>query len=671
MAQQQDLTINFKVNDQGSGALEKIKSSMGEITGALKLVDASAITYLGNQAIATAERMYSFTRAIAENGMEIQRMAMISGLGVEKWQEWAGAAYLADVSQESLARGLKLLSRSMSDTHTEGSKASEAFHAMGLSVTDAAGKTKGLDVMISEIADKFKSYEDGANKMALAIAIFGRSGQAMIPLLNQGSSGIRELRDETERINAVIGTDLVAALAASEKTYKTWTLMWQASKAQTFAPLVEVFTVLLEKTMALKTALASGDWAKGFQNLYSLVNFIPIIGPNLGVMQIMMDKVAEKTTAEQAGETPQWVKDWVGAWKPAEKTAPRMVNPDNPLDIPGFSMKRLNEQIRMLEAQGKATAGTAPAAMWGGEEAIGVKPGEMAIHEEGMVPEGWIVKIKDYEASLKAVDAASKHFIDTTEAAGPTEEQGIRIAERSKALADSRADSLNRLAEQYALLTGDTVTAIAADKAMEDQFIANNNLTDQQIVLIRQLGAIRRTEITQTAQYVQDLYSASTSTINQNLASALTGQMTFADAMKRIWTDLASHVIQQILLIAEEQALLGGAKTAGAAWSGGTGLIGLIGGLFHQEGGIFNQPTLGVIGEAGPEAVIPLKGGKIPVEGGAGAGSYTYNHTVNNVYATDVKSFEDQIKRNPNAIVNVLQQNMRRGGEMKDIILGA
>ena len=93
----------------------------------------------------------------------------------------------------------------------KGSKANEAFHAMGLSATDAAGKTKNLDVMISEIADKFTNYEDGANKLALAIAIFGRSGQAMIPMLNEGSRGIQELRDETQRINAVIGTDLVEA----------------------------------------------------------------------------------------------------------------------------------------------------------------------------------------------------------------------------------------------------------------------------------------------------------------------------------------------------------------------------------------------------------------------------------------------------------------------------
>jgi hypothetical protein len=663
---QQDLTINFKVNDQGTAALEKIKSSVGGIQSAMKLVDASAITYLGNQAIAATEKIFDFTKAIADTGMEISRMAMISGLGVEKWQQWAGAAYLANVEQESLARGLKLLSRSMSDTHTEGSKANEAFHAMGLSVADAGGKTKGLDVMISEIADKFKTYEDGANKTALALALFGRSGQAMIPMLDRGSEGIKALREETERLNAVIGKDTVKALTDAEESYRKWTLMWQASKTEFWAPMVQMFTTLLEKIMGIKGAIASGDWGSLPGKIQGLANFFSPVALFNQQMADQMIKQYEQQVAAEAGATPQRIKDWVAAWKPTGE-APRIVNPDNPLDIPGFSMKRLNEQIRMLEAQGKATAGTAPAAIWGGEEPIGVKPGEMAIHEEGMVPEGWIVKIKDYEASLKAVDEASRQFIDTTEAAGPTEEQGIRIAERSKALADSRAESFNHLAQQYALLTGDTVTAIAADKAMEDQFIANNNLTDQQIVLIRQLGAIRRTEMTQTAQYVQDLYSASTSTINQNLASALTGQMTWADAMKRIWTDLASHIIQQILLIAEEQALLGGAKNVASAWSGGTGLVGLIGSLFHQEGGIFNQPTLGVIGEAGPEAVIPLRGGKIPVEGGQARGPTYLEYNTFQVFSDDPNSWE---QKHAGQVIKVIQTNARKGGEMKQIVRG-
>lgn len=35
---------------------------------------------------------------------------------------------------------------------------------------------------------------------------------------------------------------------------------------------------------------------------------------------------------------------------------------------------------------------------------------------------------------------------------------------------------------------------------------------------------------------------------------------------------------------------------------------------YYAEGGLVNSPTLGMIGEAGPEAVIPLRGGNVPVQ---------------------------------------------------------
>ena len=35
---------------------------------------------------------------------------------------------------------------------------------------------------------------------------------------------------------------------------------------------------------------------------------------------------------------------------------------------------------------------------------------------------------------------------------------------------------------------------------------------------------------------------------------------------------------------------------------------------YYAEGGLVNRPTLGMVGEAGPEAIIPLRGGNVPVQ---------------------------------------------------------
>jgi hypothetical protein len=51
-------------------------------------------------------------------------------------------------------------------------------------------------------------------------------------------------------------------------------------------------------------------------------------------------------------------------------------------------------------------------------------------------------------------------------------------------------------------------------------------------------------------------------------------------------------------------------------------------------GGIVTEPTLALIGEAGPEAVLPLTG-RNAAAAGIGAGANTYNVTINAGLGTD------------------------------------
>lgn len=63
------------------------------------------------------------------------------------------------------------------------------------------------------------------------------------------------------------------------------------------------------------------------------------------------------------------------------------------------------------------------------------------------------------------------------------------------------------------------------------------------------------------------------------------------------------------------------------------------------SGGVVNKPTLGLIGEGGdPELVVPIKGGKVPVQK-VGRGRNEGMVINLNVSATDSKSFEDMLAR--------------------------
>ena len=51
-------------------------------------------------------------------------------------------------------------------------------------------------MLFSEVANKFSKMEDGAGKVSLAVALFGRAGMDMIPILNKGSVGIGNWKEK-------------------------------------------------------------------------------------------------------------------------------------------------------------------------------------------------------------------------------------------------------------------------------------------------------------------------------------------------------------------------------------------------------------------------------------------------------------------------------------------
>jgi hypothetical protein len=81
----------------------------------------------------------------------------------------------------------------------------------------------------------------------------------------------------------------------------------------------------------------------------------------------------------------------------------------------------------------------------------------------------------------------------------------------------------------------------------------------------------------------------------------------------------------------------------------------------YAEGGIASSPQIGIFGEGGGEgeAFVPLRGGKIPVEGGGGGQQHFHYYHIE---AMDSKSFEETLSRNPSAVMRVLNKDKRLDG---------
>jgi hypothetical protein len=137
-----------------------------------------------------------------------------TGVSVESLSEYRFAAEQSGTSLDDLAQALRRLSIASVEASRGAEAPTETFDRLGISVTDANGKLKSSEQLLLEVAERFSRMEDGAEKAALGVALFGKSGTDLIPFLNQGAIGITELREQAQRLGLTLSRD--AAEAADE-----------------------------------------------------------------------------------------------------------------------------------------------------------------------------------------------------------------------------------------------------------------------------------------------------------------------------------------------------------------------------------------------------------------------------------------------------------------------
>ena len=198
-------------------------------------------------------------------------------------------------------------------------------------------------------------------------------------------------------------------------------------------------------------------------------------------------------------------------------------------------------------------------------------------------------------------------------------------------------------------------------------------------------GSFRRgrTQAEQTARGMEQAFS-------DGFFAVFTGQVdrledvwtNFCHSMARAWSDTLAQMVMESLkgsgggLFGGLGSILSGAESFDlfALFGGGSGMFFEEGGIFSSgrlvpfaAGGIVERPTvfrmasgMGLMGEDGPEAVMPLgrtASGELGVKG-MGSGGVVI---VNNIRAIDTQSFADVCRRNPQAITQTVSSEMKDG----------
>jgi lambda family phage tail tape measure protein len=696
MAMNMDALLRIKADVQGENNIRRLGNSMQGLQGQVKNA---------------ADRFGSLKGAVAGFGAAIAGSAIVGGLSaIVKGSIDAGdelfnlqaktgvaasaligignAAKLADVDMATLGKGLTKLNINLVRAAEGNDALARQFAALGISVKDANGKVAPTDKVLAQIADRFADMPDGAQKAAAAVALFGKAGADLIPLLNEGADSmeqftykvsddfaarsdlfndtITELGIKTQGFGMELTDALLPALQSILEVFgdlfdtdQDWTALFKVIEGVIRGIAVAIYTVVKAVDVLIKNVVAavqaagqalSGDFGGAWQTITSRVssgiaeaqqaikdlNKLAFgsapspgtgrrtSGRGLGLDTSAADKEAEAAAKRAAAE--------------AKRAAAEQARLEERRRDLGQKALGLQQQLReSLEDLNAAYAGV------GANEFD-----ELALRRNAAITD-----------NNRLVDKLTRDVVELAleinEAGGqidikPFEDLINKISEGNVALADKEyQQGLKEIGDQAAQAAIDLLEFTDAAEAQQ--------------------GAIRgaRDGISSYLEGIGTL-SENISSVAQNAFKGLedaivslttTGKFSFKDFALSIINDL-TRMVTRMLIIAPIlqfiQSLIPGGSlaTANKNLSGAGALSStklFSGGLFANggtfangiqpfaAGGIVDQPTLfkfasggalrnGLMGEAGPEAIIPLRrgrDGKLGVAGGGGSTSVTVN----------------------------------------------
>lgn len=130
---------------------------------------------------------------------------------------------------------------------------------LGIATKTVTGVVRPFNEILLELADKFKAMPNGAEKTALAMEIFGRSGKDMLKVLNLGSQGIKDLQDNADKLGLTLTADTVQKVSKFVESQRSLKEATGALKLEIGTLTAPVLTAFNNKLVELAVAFQNAD----------------------------------------------------------------------------------------------------------------------------------------------------------------------------------------------------------------------------------------------------------------------------------------------------------------------------------------------------------------------------------------------------------------------------
>ncbi len=247
--------LEKEVDEAGKSA-GGAKVSFADLGGVLTGLNQGAELFKkGVQAVTGAyDALIGDTVTLAD---DLLTQSTITGLSTDELQEYAYMAELVDTDVSTITGSLTKLTRNM-DSATNGTGAAyEAFQQLGIDVTNADGSMRNANDVFNEAIDKLGQMENQTERDALSMALFGKSGQELNPIIEAGSEQLDAFRQEAYDMGYVLDNDTLQSLGGIDDSMQRLDKAFDTAKNTIAVALAPVVADLTEKFVEWVQAV---DW---------------------------------------------------------------------------------------------------------------------------------------------------------------------------------------------------------------------------------------------------------------------------------------------------------------------------------------------------------------------------------------------------------------------------
>lgn len=195
-----ELRKNFKTTEATLKDFSENATSLGAMTFAPL---AGVMASLGSTVASSLSSFVEYSTGVGDLAAKI-------GASAQDLQKFQYAALMSGSSGEELAGAVEILGKTLGQVASGKNKAiPEMFKQLGVSLYDANGHLKTATELLPEIANCMRSQETATQKSYIATTLFGKSGQGLIQMLEQGSEGLNELANDAEHLGIVLEDDVL------------------------------------------------------------------------------------------------------------------------------------------------------------------------------------------------------------------------------------------------------------------------------------------------------------------------------------------------------------------------------------------------------------------------------------------------------------------------------